>query len=80
MTTDVGGKWWAKENFIDHQITDQSSVLKFIEDNWNLGTIGDQSFDDIAGSLKNIFDFDGHHHDHEGKLFLYPENGTRMHV
>ena len=71
---------YAKENFIDHQITDQSSVLKFIEDNWNLGTIGDQSFDTMAGSLKNMFDFDdGHHHDNDGKLFLDPITGERIH-
>ena len=71
---------YAKENFIDHQITDQSSVLKFIEDNWNLGTIGDQSFDSIAGSLKNMFDFDdSHHHDNDGKLFLDPTTGEIMH-
>ena len=37
---------WAKSNYIDHQITDQSSILRFIEDNWNLGRMGDQSFDE----------------------------------
>lgn len=48
---------FAKANFVDHTITDQSSILKFIEDNWNLGRIGNQSFDEKAGSLLNIFDF-----------------------
>ena len=27
---------WARQNFVDHSITDQSSILRFIEDNWNL--------------------------------------------
>ncbi len=66
---------WAKQNFVDHQISDQSSVLRFIEDNWNLGRIGDQSFDAKAGSLLNIFDFD---HPHEEKLFLDPITGTKL--
>ena len=30
---------YAKTNFIDHGITDQSSILRFIEDNWSLGRI-----------------------------------------
>lgn len=28
---------FAKTNFVDHSITDQSSILRFIEDNWGLG-------------------------------------------
>jgi len=43
---------------VDHSVTDQSSILRFIEDNWELGRIGDQSFDERAGSLLNLFDFD----------------------
>jgi len=38
-------------------LTDQTSILKFIEDNWNLGTVSSNSFDNLAGSLKNRFDF-----------------------
>jgi phospholipase C len=48
---------YAKTNFVDHSFTKQSSVLRFIEDNWNLGRIGDQSFDETSGSLLNMFDF-----------------------
>jgi phospholipase C len=48
---------FAKQNFVDHGVTDQSSVLRFIEDNWNLGQIGNSSFDALAGSLVNLFDF-----------------------
>jgi hypothetical protein len=37
-----------------------SSVLRFIDDNWNLGCIGDDVFDAKAGSFEKIFDFLGH--------------------
>ncbi len=30
---------FAKANFVDHTITDQSSILRFIEDNWSLPRI-----------------------------------------
>jgi phospholipase C len=50
---------YAKKNFIDHTLTDQSSVLKFIEDNWlggeRIETGG--SFDTIAGSINGMFNF-----------------------
>lgn len=48
---------FARQNFVDHTVADQSSILRFIEDNWQLGRIGDQSFDAIAGSLNNLFNF-----------------------
>src|SRR5262249_312725 len=25
---------WSRENFVDHTVTDQTSVIRFIEDNW----------------------------------------------
>jgi len=43
---------------MDHSLTDQSSILRFIEDNWNLGRIGGGSYDVLAGTLNNMFDFD----------------------
>jgi phospholipase C len=49
---------FAKKNFVDHSLTDQSSVLRFIEDNWGTGRIGNGSFDELAGSLLTMFDFD----------------------
>ncbi len=49
---------WAKKNVIDDTLTDQSSVLRFIEDTFLSGTrIGNGSFDSIAGSLNSMFDF-----------------------
>ena len=32
-------------------------MLKFIENNWSTGRIGDGSFDQRAGSLAGMFDF-----------------------
>jgi phospholipase C len=63
---------FAKHNFVDHTVTDQSSILRFIEDNWQTGRIGDQSFDALAGSLGNLFDFTDGHAD---TLFLDPSTG-----
>ncbi|MGW3992241.1 phospholipase C [Amycolatopsis sp. NPDC004772] len=48
---------YSKVNHVDHTLTDQTSVLKFIEDNWFTGRIGDASFDTRAGSLNGMFDF-----------------------
>jgi phospholipase C len=49
---------FAKPNFVDHTLTDQSSLIRFIEDNWLGGTrIGGGSFDAIAGPLTNMLNF-----------------------
>lgn len=48
---------WARENYVAHSLIDQTSILRFIEDNWQLGLIGDYSFDAIAGSMLGVFDF-----------------------
>jgi phospholipase C len=64
---------YAKHNFVDHSVTDQSSILRFIEDNWSLGRLGDQSFDALAGSLTNMFDFSKGHGN--SKLSLDPATG-----
>ena len=50
---------WAKRNFVDQTLTDRSSILKFIEDNWFRGERIQPggSFETIAGSLDNLFDF-----------------------
>ena len=63
---------FAKSNFVDNSLADQSSILRFIEDNWQTERIGDQSFDAQAGSILNIFDF---HHQPNKALFLDPESG-----
>jgi phospholipase C len=54
-------------------LTDQSSILRFIEDNWLGGErIGWTSFDRIAGSLADLFDFSRLR---PGRLRLDPATG-----
>jgi phospholipase C len=67
---------FAKANYIDHRVTDQSSILRFIEDNWDLGRIGNGSTDAIAGTLNGMFDFDGGPRNHQ--LILDPATGQRL--
>jgi phospholipase C len=64
---------FARKNYVDHRVTDQSSILRFIEDNWSLGRIGNGSTDAIAGTLNGLFDFDSAGHNR--KLFLDPASG-----
>jgi phospholipase C len=64
---------YAKVNYVDHSITDQTSILRFIEDSWQLGRIGNQSFDSKAGTLLNMFDFTTSHN--ANKLFLNASTG-----
>jgi phospholipase C len=66
---------FAKANYVDSALTDQTSILRFIEDNWNVGRIGGSSFDALAGSLLNMFDFA----DGGGRqLFLVPATGEPL--
>ncbi len=64
---------WAKDNFVDHTLIDQTSVLRFIEDNWNLGRIGNFSYDALANPITNMFDFS---HRKLRYLYLNPNDGT----
>jgi phospholipase C len=63
---------FAKQNFVDSTLNDTTSILRFIEDNWNLGRLGDQSFDALAGSVLNAFNFSG---PAAPPLFLDPDTG-----
>ena len=49
---------FARRNYVDHSLTDQTSILRFIEDNWLHGErVGGGSFDAIAGTINAMFDF-----------------------
>jgi phospholipase C len=48
---------WAKANYVDHTVTDQTSILRFIEDNWSLGRLGGGSFDSLANPITSMFNF-----------------------
>jgi len=65
---------YAKPDFVDHSVTDQSSILRFIEDNWQTGRLGDDSFDAKAGTLLHMFNF--RHYDQP--LFLNPVTGIQV--
>jgi phospholipase C len=67
---------FARKNFVDHSITDQSSVVRFIEDNWLGSERIAGSFDAIAGSITGMFDFDRCRED--GILILDPTTGERV--
>jgi phospholipase C len=64
---------YAKKNFVDHTETDQASILRFIEDNWNTGQIGDASADATAGSLNAMFNF---HHQRNDQVLLDKQTGA----
>jgi phospholipase C len=64
---------WARENYVSHALSDQTSILRFIEDNWLGGQrISDISFDSFAGSLLDLFDFS---RPKLRRLILDPETG-----
>ena len=65
---------FAKQNYIAHNQTSQASILQFIEDNWNLGRIGDGSFDKTAGSLDPMFPFGDR--DADNRTILDPTTGA----
>jgi len=68
---------WALENAVDHTITDQTSVIRFIEDNWLQGQrIGGGSFDAIANSITQMFNFSQIRTD--GTLILNPSTGEQI--
>jgi phospholipase C len=67
---------WAKPNYIDHRVTDQSSVIRFIEDNWGLPRIGNGSSDAVAGTLNGMFDFVNG--PGASRLILDPATGARV--
>jgi phospholipase C len=65
---------YARENYVSHALTDQTSILRFIEDNWLKGErISEISFDRIAGSLADMLDFS--HPAAMRRLLLDPASG-----
>jgi phospholipase C len=58
---------------VDHTQTDQASILRFIEDNWHTGQIGDSSADATAGSIGAMFNFDKQRND---KVLLNEQTGA----
>jgi phospholipase C len=56
---------YANTNYVDHTLTNQASIINFIESNWGLGYIdgptrpanGQASFDRDSGTLNGMFNF-----------------------
>lgn len=68
---------YARSNFVDHRIlASQSSILRFIEDNWHLGRIDRGSFDHKTATLENMFDF--RTGPRTPPLFLNPRTGQPL--
>ncbi|RXH54167.1 Phospholipase C precursor [Granulicella sibirica] len=68
---------WAKPNYVDHTQTDQTSILRLIEDLYLGGErIGGGSFDEHSGSLFGMLDFSKSRPQNTRLLILDPETGT----
>jgi phospholipase C len=63
---------YARENSVDNALTDTTSVLRFIEDNWSVPRIGGGSFDALAGTIDGMFNF---RHPINDRLILNPATG-----
>jgi phospholipase C len=67
---------WAKPNYVSHTVTDQSSILRFIEDTFlNSQRIGQGSYDTIAGSIGDMLDLSGTTPQNGGVLLLDDKTG-----
>ena len=69
---------WARANYVDHALTDQSSIIRFIEDNWHLSRLGNGSAEATAGSIMSMFDFRPAHHHQDPRLYLDPATGQSL--
>ncbi len=48
---------YAKRHFVSHTDYEFGSLLKFIEENWNLPSLGGYATDRRANSISEMFDF-----------------------
>jgi phospholipase C len=65
---------WSKSNYVASSAIDQSSVVKFIEQNWSLPALGNGAADAKAGSIMPMFSFNSKTPPN-GTLFLDPATG-----
>jgi len=70
---------YARQNFVDHTVTSQTSIIRFIEDNWLQGTRIQGSFDAVTNSIASMMDLGAGSGKHGGHLapalFLDPVTG-----
>jgi len=68
---------WAKKNYVDNTVTDQSSITRFIEDVFlSSARIGGGSSDAIAGSIMNMFNFSSTVAPNPNVVLLNPSTGA----
>jgi phospholipase C len=48
---------YARRNFVDHTLTDQTSIARLLEENFGLPALGGEAMDHWAGTLMGMFDF-----------------------
>jgi phospholipase C len=68
---------WTRENYVSHNLTDTTSIVKFIEDNWLRGERIPGSYDAVSGSLDapgGLLDF--HTMPHFAPVILNPNSGA----
>ncbi len=63
---------WAKPDYVGNTLIDQSSVVRFIEQNWGLPAMGNGAADVAAGSIDSMFSFRG---PFNPPLYLDPATG-----
>jgi phospholipase C len=75
---------YAKKNAVDHNLSDQASMINFIEYNWGVAGIpgstdqllaGKDASESIPFDLAGLFEFEGKK---DGKLFLNPVTGQKQ--
>jgi len=65
---------WARPNFVGSEVTDQTSILRLIEDTFLKGKrLGHGSYDALSGSLDPLFDF-SHPQPQNTRLLLLDES------
>jgi phospholipase C len=68
---------WTRQNYVSHNLTDQGSIIRFVEDNWLGGErIGGGSFDQVSGRLDapgGLLDFAAR--PHLARVILSPATG-----
>jgi phospholipase C len=68
---------WANKNYIDNTMTDQASIVRFIEDVFlSSQRLGGGSFDASAGTLMNMFNFTSNVAPNPNVVLLNPTTGV----
>jgi len=66
---------YAKANYVDHTMIDQTSIIRFIEDNWLASQRISGSYDAVAGTIGNMLNISGSGAGTTPALFLDSDSG-----